>query len=123
MSNKWTKDDEYLKSFFTNEIYFLSSPELQREAWKDARGEKFGVCLLVSFESWSNIVKHRKNFKISDYQFEQIKKLFDMLESFQADIDYPINPSQYRDLLENPHWKKIQRYALELYKRAESLFF
>ncbi len=111
-----TSYDQFLESFFNNEIYFLSSASLQREAWTFARGEeKFGTCLLLSFEAWSVIVEHRKQFKLSEYQFNKIHKLFNMIEEFQALHDYPKKPSEYQELLANPEWKNIQRYAQEIY--------
>ena len=83
MSN--TNFDEYLKTFFENELYFLSSPDLQQKAWNGVRGEQFAISLLVFFESWSVIEKNRDKFKISNSLFMEIKQLFEMIKAFQDD--------------------------------------
>jgi hypothetical protein len=109
--------NEFLKSFFNIEIYFLGHKSVQSEAWNDAQGEvPFATCILGSFESWSTIVENRKNFKLSESQFNQIQKLFDMLEIFLKTNNYPTRPREYHDLQSHNEWKKIQEYALSLYK-------
>ncbi len=120
MSNLRTNFDEYLRTFFDGEIYFLASPDLQRETWQNAQGEQFAIRLLISFESWTVIKNNRNKFKLSVHQFAQTEKLFEMLETFQAAHDYPINPRQYASLLTNPEWKKIQKYAMEIYNSISS---
>lgn len=118
MTNTYTNFDRYLKTFLNIELYFLASPALQQEEWASADSDDaFGTCLLLSFESWSVIVDHRKQFKLTDLQFESMKKLFSMLREFQIAYDYPTKPSEYRSLLNHPEWQKIQKYAKELYDR------
>lgn len=109
--------DEFLKSFFNYEIYFLSNSSLQMQTWGRAQGEShFGGHLLCTFESWATIVEYKSRFKLSTFQFENIQKLIDMLESFQKTIDYPTKPSEYLALLNNSEWKEIQHYAGHLYR-------
>jgi hypothetical protein len=113
--------NEFLKSFFDIEIYFLSSATLQSKAWGNAKGdEQFGSCLLRSFESWATIMEHKENFKLSIFQFNQIQKLFDMLETFQMTNEFPTTPNEYLALLRHPEWKKIQEYAQNIYKTIGS---
>lgn len=106
--------EEYLRTFFTNEISFLADPDQQANAWVLAHGDQFAIKLLVTLESWSAIKDNRAKFKLSDAQFNSIQKLFTMIETFQEAQDYPTSPNQYATLLSNPDWKNIQRYAKEL---------
>ena len=110
-----TNFDEYLKTFFEVELSFIADPTLQRKSWENAQGEKFGECLMITYQSWSVIQENRNKFKLTDLQYMQTQKLFDMIETFQATINYPTTPSEYSALLNNSEWKNIQRYALETY--------
>lgn len=113
--------DEFLKSFFDQDIYFLGSRSLQQKAWQYAVGDaQFGSCLLRSFEDWDTILEHRENFKLSVMQIKQIQQLFDMLDIFQDTNDFPNTPSEYLAILRNPDWVKIQNYALNLYNSIGS---
>lgn len=109
-----SNSSEYLNTFVKNEICFLADPNRQAQSWGRAHGDKFAVKLLVAFESWSVIKNNRRMFKLSDIQFNKIELLFQMIEKFQEFHDYPVTPSQYITLLNDPDWKKIQMYAKEL---------
>ncbi|MBA2367989.1 MAG: hypothetical protein H0V82_03075 [Candidatus Protochlamydia sp.] len=116
-----SRSDEFLKSFFDQDIYFLGSRSLQQSAWQYAQGDlQFGSCLLRSFEDWSTILEHREEFNLSDKQIKQIQQLFDMLDYFQETNDFPNTPSQYHALLQNSEWIKIQNYAHHLYTSVGS---
>ena len=108
--------EEFLQSFFNNEIYFLSSESLQRKAWGNATGEEsFSTFLIRFFESWFTILEYKKSFNLSLSRFNEIQKLFYMLENFQKTIEYPAKPNEYLALLNHPDWKNIQKHANNLY--------
>ncbi|MBA2367697.1 MAG: hypothetical protein H0V82_01575 [Candidatus Protochlamydia sp.] len=107
--------NEYLRTFFEIEIDFIADADTQQKSWGNAHGEKFGVFMMILYNSWSVIKENQKKYNLSDLQFNKIQKLFNMLDSFEANLEnYPTTPSGYWNLLINPEWKKIQRYALEI---------
>jgi hypothetical protein len=109
-----TNFDQYLKTFFEIELDFIADADAQHKSWGKGGGEKFGECLMITCQSWSVIQENRNKFRLSNSQYNQIQKLFDMIEAFQDTIDYPSTPSEYAVLLNHPEWKKIQRYTQDI---------
>lgn len=107
---------EFLKNFFNTEIYFLGNKTMQEKNWSNAQGEKFGECLMLTYQAWDVIKEHRKNYDLTDSQFKKTQTLFDMIEEFQLKINYPTKPTEYLSLLGNPEWVKIRKYAAEVYE-------
>lgn len=112
-----TNFDEYLKTFFEIELDFISDAHAQRQSWRNAQGEKFWGFLMITCRSWSVIQENRNKFKLSDSQYNEIQKLFDMIEAFQHTILFPSTPSEYAVFLNHPEWIVIQRYAQVIKRR------
>lgn len=112
MSQK-TQADMFLKTFFEYEMHFLTD----RAAWEKASGRHFVECIMLFSEAWSTIVESRREYKLTDRQFQMIDKLYDMIKAFEIAIpDFPERNSEYRALWQNPDWKKLQEYAKEVHR-------
>ncbi|MBA2367392.1 MAG: hypothetical protein H0V82_00015 [Candidatus Protochlamydia sp.] len=105
--------DVYLKTFFENELRWVADGGWQRKSWENANDEMFGEFLMIIYQSWSVIEENKINFNLTNSQYMQVKKIFDMIESFQTKIEYPTNRSEHLALLSNQEWNNIQNYARE----------
>jgi len=103
--------DRYLKSFFKIELEWVADAEWQRKSWADADDELFGEFLMIIYQSSSVIEENRQNYKITDSEYKQIQKLYEMIEAFQDKIDYPTTSLEHMALLNMQEWQKIQRFA------------
>lgn len=113
--------DEFLKSFFNTEIYFLSNRSMQLQAWEGVNGDGYFAGFLVRFfERWATIVEYKEKFNFKNFQYNDIQKLVDRLENFQKKINYPTNSSEYLALIDNSEWQKIRMYADALYNSQKS---
>lgn len=116
MSQK-TRGDIFLKSFFDIELYFFAHKEEQIKSWSRATGNQFMTSIMLYAEAWCTIKDNRKECKLTDSQLKMIDKIYEMLTAYQAAYDFPERPPEYRALLSNPDWQKIQKYAHEVYNR------
>jgi len=119
MSTNKAENHEYLKRFFNEQIFFLGNEELQYNAWNNATGTLFGLQMGLAYADWVAIRDYNENFNLKTAQLKILKNLFDMIDEFIWKEDYPFNPStpkEHRALFHNPEWKKIQRYARQVYR-------
>jgi hypothetical protein len=109
--------DEFLRSFFNNELLFIASKSFQRQAWANASGDQFTVVMVLYAEAWFTLVKNRRECKLIGPEFQMLTNLHEMLEGFQIDHKFPTKPHEYQALMNHPDWTRIQQYAKDIYDR------
>lgn len=109
--------DQFLKSFFDKELYFLADKTAQSKIWSGANGDHFGVSLMLFSEAWLTITERRRECKLREDQFQMVQKLYDMIRLFQLNHVPPETSGEYQSLLSNPEWHVIQKYAKEVYDK------
>lgn len=116
--NVRTKNEIFLKTFFELELYWLSSRTYQMSEWLNTPGDWCSECLMLYSEAWSAISESRKEFSLSTSEFDMFDKLYEMVKSFERYIpEFPVRLSQYHSLLNDPEWRKLQKYAKEIHDR------
>lgn len=113
-----TENEMFLKSFFELELRWLSDRNYQLQHWTNTYDDLWGECIMLYSETWSTIAAHPKNYKLTEWELRQFEKLYEMIKAFEKYYpEFPETPSQFRALLEDPEWKKVQQFAKELRDR------
>lgn len=112
IGNDW---DHFLHNFFDFQINFLGNSAAQQESWGQAKGEKFGWFLILFYQDWEIISNNFLRFKLTEFEFRQLEKLFKMIDEFSSSYPHPTKPEEYQLLFINPDWKRIQETAKNLY--------
>lgn len=113
------ENDYYLKTFFEIELSWVADRAYQLRTWTgpDAEDKFVTAVYLLFVETWVTINDNRKEFKLSDYQFDMINKIYEMVRAFVFIDKSP----DFSSVVYNPEWIKIQSYAKEVYDKLYPL--
>lgn len=106
-----------LKSFLDQEVLFFADPEWQKEEWQGGYGELYAARIVRFNCAWNTVWDHRQYLSIGDHRLTLIKELKTMLLHSHKIVGFPEKPKEYFLLLNHPEWKKIQRYAKDVYNK------
>jgi len=112
MADPREKSRRFLKKFFDEEILFFSNADLQYKTWVSDQASNYALRIDLAHVRWCAIREEPQLYDLKKSQIKTIQALFDMLEAFHWKFNPPLLPStprDYKKLLNDPEWKKIQR--------------
>jgi len=104
----------FLKNY-TEDIGFLGNPVAQEEAWLRKKTHDYSDMICLFLHGYDLLINDKDNYKIVRSDLNKLTLLYNMVSDFSLVHPSPSSIAQYRELLYNNQWRKIQSAAKELY--------
>jgi hypothetical protein len=102
---------QQILSSFLETIEGISDKEYQRRVWIRGEGpevDDFDETVCHFFQEGDNILANYKDFRITENQYELLKKFQDNFKAFSDVNDWP------QDFIDTLEWAKITKMAKEI---------
>jgi hypothetical protein len=106
------EDRKKILQSFLETIEWISDKEYQKRAWIRGRppGTDFDETVNFFFDDGDPILEHYKEFKITEKQYQLLKKFRDQFYDFSRENDWP------PFFIDTPEWAQIMGSAKDVLK-------
>lgn len=100
-------------------IWCISNATYQKKIWVNHEipevVDSYDNTMLYFFENTDGVLeaKEEGRVKMTDKQYEMLKRLYDMVDSYEAEKN---SPEVDKDVVKDPKWHVIRDYAKLVYK-------
>ena len=102
---------KYILNEHLRNISHISNKEHQRRVWNGGEGPDFSEACCHFFDDGDPILRHYRDFWITDGQYQILKQFRDQFEAFADADDRPYLPEEFID---TPEWDEITKMAKEV---------